>query len=138
MAAGKYDVLFIAFPCTTFSMSRFFRNPDHPGPPVIHTRDHPDGLPLDQIDVKHHKELRLTSKLLDRTVELAALARNSPKKTTIIWESPAKRSVRGTVQYCEDMPQHSTVFDTSQFASLVKDTELRGGISLVQLHFRLV
>ena len=123
MAGGKYDVLFIAFPCTNFSMARFFSDPDKPGPPVLHCKDHPDGRPLDSIPGSHHKELRLTTKLLDRTCELARLARCSPNKTTIIWESPAKRSVKGTVQYCSDMPLHSTVFDTSPFTTLQEDTK---------------
>ena len=122
ITAGMYDVMFIAFPCTTFSMSRFFQEPGKEGPPVIHCKDHPDGRPLDQIPGKHHRELRLTSKLLDRVTELATCARRSPKHTTIIWESPAKRSVKGTVQYCSDMPLHSTVFDTKQFAEMVANT----------------
>ena len=48
VSEGKYDVLFIASPCTTFSMSRFFTLPGNdPGPPVIHNIDYPDGLPWD-------------------------------------------------------------------------------------------
>ena len=50
VSEGKSDVLFIASPCTTFSMSRFFTLPGNdPGPPVIHNIDYPDGLPWDQI-----------------------------------------------------------------------------------------
>ena len=123
VAAGKYDLLFIAFPCTTFSMSRFFQDPDNPGPPVIHCKDYPDGRPLDQIPATHHKELRDCTKLLDRTCTLATLARNSPRKTTLVWESPAKRSDKGTTHHCNDMPLHSIVFDTTQFKDLVSDTQ---------------
>ena len=89
---------------------------------MIHCKNHPDGRPLDQIPVGHHKELRQCAKLLDRTVELAALARNSPNKTTLIWETPANRSEKGSNAYCSDLPLHSTVFETSQFRDLVSNT----------------
>ena len=43
VSEGMYDVLFIASPCTTLSMSRFFTLPgNEPGPPVIHNIDYPD------------------------------------------------------------------------------------------------
>ena len=123
-AAGEYDVMFIAFPCSTFSVARFFPavGPGDGGPPVVHNLTHKDGLPWDQIPANHHKELRVVNKLLGRATRLATTARNSPKHTTIIWESPARRSIPGTNQYYEDMPEHSTVFDTTPFGEMVKDT----------------
>ena len=103
VSEGKYDVLFIASPCTTFSMSRFFTLPGNdPGPPVIHNIDHPDGLPWDQIPAAHHRELTNITKLIGRTTEIARLAIRSPRRTTVIWENPAKRNVKGTTHFCED------------------------------------
>ena len=122
-AVGKYDVIFIASPCSTFSVSRFFDLPgDDPGPPVIHNLNHPDGLPWNQIPPKHHKELMHITKLIARTAEIARLAVTSPTQTTIIWENPAGRADFGSNAYCEDVPLHSTVFDTTQFKRLVSDT----------------
>ena len=125
-AAGAHDVLFIAFPCTTWSMARFFNtkaNQDgDTGPPVIYDLKHKDGLPLSEIDPKHHLELKKTKELLTRVTELARIARASPANTTIIWESPARRSIKGTNHFCEDLPLHSTVFDTTTFKDLVNDT----------------
>ena len=116
---------FIAFPCTAFSMARFFplkptaENGYDKGPPVIINLDHPNGKPDHLIDPKHRKELKQTIELLTRTCELVRLARASPANTTVIWEAPARRSVKGTNHYCEDLPLHSTVFDTDQFKNLI-------------------
>ena len=88
--------MMIAFPCSTSSIARFFDATSNDGgdrgPPIIRDYDNPDGLPENQIDPKHVRELRNSNKLLERTVELAIAARLSPSRTVIIFENPADRS----------------------------------------------
>ena len=114
---GDFDAIMVAFPCSTFSASRFFPT-DPPGPPPIRTLGFPDGLPLSDIDEKHHKELRNTNKLLDRTCQIILAARKSPKRTSIILENPAPRNIRGTPQFDEDTADHGSLFDTTAFKEL--------------------
>ena len=118
---GDFHAMVIAFPCSTYSISRFFNAPDangNAGPPPVRNRNHPDGLPLDQIPPAHHKELREANALLDRTVELAVLARNSPSHTTLVFENPSDRSIKGSNQYSEELALHGSVFATSAFHRL--------------------
>ena len=118
-ASGMYQGLIVAFPCSTFSVSRLFdAGGGDGGPPPIRDADHPDGLPLDKIPAAHHRELRMTNKLLDRTVELIITARHSPARTTIIAENPADRSIVGTNQYSRDLEMHGSLFATSAFKKL--------------------
>ena len=124
---GKFDSMMVAFPCTTFSIARFFDAPDahgDRGPEPIRDRDYPDGLPEDRLTSFQIKELRSTNRLLDRTIDLAIAARLSPSKTTIIFENPADRTVRGTPHFMEGIP-HGSFFATSQikrFKLAVGDT----------------
>ena len=125
-AAGRYDAIMIAFPCTTFSVARFFDasrddSSKDPGPPPVRTIDSPDGLnesSTPAIAPKYLKELRYTNRLLDRVINICILARASPKKTTLVFEQPAKCSVEGTNPYSEHLSQHSTLYDTSFFKRL--------------------
>ena len=69
---GKFDSMMIAFPCSTFSIARFFDAPDghgDRGPEPIRNSDHPDGIPEDRLNPNQIKELRATNRLLDRTVD---------------------------------------------------------------------
>jgi len=116
-ARGAFDAIMIAWPCSTFSASRFFPTTP-PGPSPIRTKTYPDGLPEAEIDPKHLRELRNTNTLLERSAHIAVAARNSPKKTTIIGENPADRSIRGTPQFGEDTKEHGSLFATSTFKQL--------------------
>ena len=51
-ARGAFDSIMIAWPCSTFSASRFFTD-DPPGPSPVRTKTYPDGLPEAEIDPKH-------------------------------------------------------------------------------------
>ena len=118
-ASGMYHGLIVGFPCSTFSISRFFdAGGDDGGPPPVRNADNPDGLPLSSIPAAHHRELRMTNKLLDRTVELIIAARQSPARTTVIVENPADRSIVGSNQYSRDMEMHGSLFATSAFKKL--------------------
>jgi len=117
---GDFDAVMIAFPCTTFSTARLFPV-DPPGPPPVRSKRYPDGLPDDALDPRYKAELSKTQKLLDRTVALAIAARKSPRRSTIILENPADRSVRGTPQFGEDTKDHGSLFATSAFSSLRKE-----------------
>ena len=126
-SAGEYDAMMIAFPCSTFSVSRFFDASDSggdSGPPVIRDKNHPDGLPEGEIDPKHVKELRTSNVLLERTVSLAIAARRSSKRTTIIFENPADRSVKGTPCFAPEFAEHGSVFATSEFKRLMAEANL--------------
>ena len=124
---GNFDSMMIAFPCTTFSIARFFDATDERGdrgPTPIRDRDHPDGLPEERLTSNQVKELRASNRLLDRTIDLAIAARLSPGKTTIVFENPADRTVRGTPHFMEDIP-HGSLFATShikRFKQAVGDT----------------
>ena len=124
---GHFDSMMIAFPCTTFSIARFFDAPDqngNRGPEPIRDKDNPDGIPEDRLTPAQIKELRASNRLLDRTIDLAIAARLSPSKTTIVFENPADRTVRGTPHFMEDIP-HGSFFATSQikrFKQAVGDT----------------
>ena len=84
---GDFHGVMIAFPCSTFSIARFFDASDEThdsGPPPVRTAQHPDGLPPGRIDPRHSKELKAANILLDRAVEVAIAARNSTARATIV------------------------------------------------------
>ena len=114
---GAFDGIMVAFPCSTFSAARLFPT-DPPGPPPVRSRSHPDGLPESELDPKYQRELRNTNLLLDRVVQIVVAARNSPKKTSVIIENPADRSIQGTPQFGEDTSEHGSLFATSAFNQL--------------------
>ena len=116
---GAFDAMMVAFPCSTFSASRLFSS-DPPGPPPVRTAAHPDGVPLSELDPRHHRELRETKTLLDRTIQVIVAARNSPKRTTVVLENPAARNIEGTPQFGEDTVNHGSLFDTSAYKQLVE------------------
>ena len=119
-AAGDFDAMVVAFPCSTFSISRLFNataDGHDEGPPPVRDNLHPDGLPLSQIPANHHQELARANLLLDRTVELIVAARSSSAKSTIILENPADRTVKGSNQYDKAFARHGSLFATSAFAS---------------------
>ena len=67
----------VAFPCSTFSIARFFDassgDPSKArGPKPVRDADFRDGLPPNKLDPKHAKELRYSNLLLDRTVRVKA------------------------------------------------------------------
>ena len=114
--SGYFHALMIAFPCTTFSIARFFdaTNGDGDrGPQPVRDKDHPDGLPVDRLTASQVKELYASNRLLERTIDLAIAARLSPSKATIIFENPADRTAVGTPQFMKDIP-HGSLFATSQ------------------------
>ena len=97
----------IAFPCSTFSIARFFdattglidwpvtNDTSGRGPPPVRTSLHPDGLPEGELNPRHVKELGVSNRLLDRTAEIAIAAHRSPRRTTIVFENPADRTDEG-------------------------------------------
>ena len=113
---GEFDSMMIAFPCTTISIARFFDATDSRGdrgPEPIRDKQHPDGLPEDRLSPAQIKELRASNRLLDRAIDLAIAARLSPRKTTIVFENPADRTVSGTPHYMEDIPHGSPTVASS-------------------------
>ena len=123
---GAFDAMMVAFPCSTFSASRLFPS-EPPGPPPVRSKVHPDGLPDDELDPKYKRELRLTNTLLERTVQIIVAARNSSRKTTIILENPADRSIPGTKQYGDDTATHGSIWATAAFkqlASAIPDSSM--------------
>ena len=126
--AGEYHALMIAHPCSPHSFTRFFDASDggnrDPGPPVLFTKEHPDGLPESEVDPRYHRELRNAKKLLERVAAIAVAARRSSARTTIVFENPADRSILGSNQFAE--PNHGAVFGTSAFLKMAVDAELTG------------
>ena len=125
--SGRYDAVMIAFPCSTFSIARFFdasKDGSDSGPPPVRDRDNPDGLPSDQLDPRHERELRYANLLLERTVAVAIAARRSSKRSTIVFENPADRSIEGRACYAPEFKMHGAVFATSAFKKLVAAADL--------------
>ncbi|MDC0525432.1 reverse transcriptase domain-containing protein [bacterium] len=128
--AGEFAVIMIAFPCSTFSITRFFdassEKGGDPGPPIIRNFDNPDGLPESEVDPKHIMELRLSNKLLDRTVELAIAARHSPARATIVAENPVDRSPGASIASSQRFANHGSFFQTTAFIKMKAAAGLTG------------
>ena len=97
--AGVFDALMIQIECTTYSAARFFDaskgDPSKPrGPPPVRKKWCPDGLPADQLDPKHARELRGANLVAERSLEIGAAAHSSPSKATVVIENPSDRSIR--------------------------------------------
>ena len=125
--AGAFDAILIAFPCSTFSITRFFdatADGKDGGPPVIRTFHSPDGLPDGEIDPQHAAELRNSNLLLDRVVRLAIAARRSAARTTIVVENPADRSSRGGIAASQEFKDHGSLFATTAFTRLQREIDL--------------
>ena len=90
----------------------------------MRSRDHPDGLPADQLDPKHVKELRTANQLLARVAAIAIEARHSPARTTIVFEQPADRSIESSTAYSADLASHGSILATSTFKRLASEAEL--------------
>ena len=121
-AAGAFDGIMIAFPCSTSSIARFFDATNNDGgdrgPPIIRDFDRPDGLPDGELDPKHILELRTSNQLLERVVNIAIAARSSPARTTIIFENPVDRSPGVSIASAPEFAKHGSIFRTSWFKRL--------------------
>ena len=128
--AGTFGCMMIAFPCSSSSIARFFDATNgkggDKGPPIIRNFTFPDGLPEDQIDPKHVRELKLSNLLLERTVDLAIAARLSLARTTIIFENPADRSPGASIASSPEFAEHGSIFQTTAFKRLVAEAGLTG------------
>ena len=116
--AGSWDTIHCAFPCNTTTVARCFDatgNGGGPGPIPVRSAEYPDGIP--GLPRKFARELLNSNRLLDRTVEILIAAHRSPRRTTIVFEGPADRSIPGTGQHMADV-SHGSVFATSQFKRL--------------------
>ena len=84
-AAGTWDAIMCAPPCTYYAATRWFDaskgDPNKsPGPPPLYDTDYPDGIPLDKLDPRYHREQRLSKILLERVAKILVTARNSPPR----------------------------------------------------------
>ena len=116
--SGAWDTIHCAFPCNTTTVARCFDatgNGGGPGPIPVRSAEYPDGIP--GLPRKFARELLNSNRLLDRTVEILIAAHRSPRRTTIVFEGPADRSIPGTGQHMADV-SHGSVFATSQFKRL--------------------
>ena len=128
---GGYDAIMIAFPCSTFSIARFFdattglidwpvtNDTSGRGPPPVRTSLHPDGLPEGELNPRHVKELGVSNRLLDRTAEIAIAAHRSPRRTTIVFENPADRTDEGAPHHISGLP-HGSLFATEQIQRVMR------------------
>ena len=85
--AAEFLAIIAAPPCSTFSISRFFKAKDGRGAPQVRSRMHIRGLP--NVHPKHRKELTLANSIVARTVILLAAA--SSVGTQWILENPSDR-----------------------------------------------
>lgn len=88
---GYYSAVFAAPPCSTFSVSRFYkaklaRRGDH-GPPPVRRRSCPAGL--EPPPPGHEHELRVANQIVDRTCDLLELA--AAAGADFAMEQPADR-----------------------------------------------
>ena len=92
--SGEYFAIFAAPPCSTFSVSRFFRS-DHSkdgGPPPVRDRDNIRGLP--GIPSGHVSELNDSNAIIDRTVALLEAAHRAGAELVmdcLLYTSPSPR-----------------------------------------------
>ena len=67
------------------TISRFFdasnSGEGDPGPPILFTKEYPDGLPESMVDPEHHRELRNAKELLARTRAIVVAAHRSPDRS---------------------------------------------------------
>ena len=86
---GHYLAIFAAPPCSTFSISRFFESLDAEdgGPPIVRTRDEPEGL--NDTPEDHKAELVRANLIVQRTCAL--LAAGYEAGTQYILEHPSDR-----------------------------------------------
>jgi len=129
---GEFAAIMVAFPCSTFSIARFFDaarrfingawraiTGGDRGPQPVRTLEHPDGLPVGELDPRHRKELLRTNRLLDRAVAICVAGRNSSANTTVVWENPSDRTISGTPQYMPEFAdRHGSLFATSAIRRL--------------------
>ncbi len=89
MQSGEYFAIFSAPPCSTFSVSRFFRSSQSAdgGPPPVRDRENIRGIP--GIPSGHVGELNDANAIVDRTVALLEAAHRSGAET--VMEHPADR-----------------------------------------------
>jgi hypothetical protein len=121
--AGHYDSMHIAFPCSTGALSRLFdastSGDGDSGPPMVRDASRPDGLPEDELDPKHIRELKNADLLLTRTVNLAIAARLSSSRTRISLEQPADRSDKDSIAYAPDLSHHGSILATTEVKRLI-------------------
>ena len=102
---GEYLAVFAAPPCSTYSVSRFFKPRDgKPGPPVVRKRgDHILGLP--DVPGPHRRELQQANEVTRRTAVLLTAAYRAGSE--FIVENPADRgdvSMPWLFQFAEHGP----------------------------------
>eukprot|EP00965_Chrysotila_dentata_P234142 6200005-Pleurochrysis_carterae.AAC.2 len=87
-SAGAYAAIIASPPCSTFSVSRFFKAdvPDG-GPPPVRDRDHIMGLP--DVPPTHQRELQQANLLVERTASLLRAGRDAGSEYLL--EHPADR-----------------------------------------------
>ena len=68
-------------------------------------------------------------------VQVCIAAHSSPKKTTIVLENPADRSVKGSNAYQKDVSNHGSLWATSQFKSLKDSIPLSSMCTFAQCMF---
>mmetsp|Transcript_32844 Transcript_32844/g.79785 ORF Transcript_32844/g.79785 Transcript_32844/m.79785 type:complete len:1719 (+) Transcript_32844:1464-6620(+) len=86
--SGKYGVVFAAPPCSTYSVSRYFKpKTPHDGPPPVRSRKHILGLPA--VPPAHRAELQRANEITRRTAILLMAAHRSGAE--FIVENPVDR-----------------------------------------------
>ena len=125
--AGEYRAIMIAFPCSTFTVSRLFDasgDGGDSGPPPVRDALHPDGLPESEIDPRYVKELRSANKLLSRTIAIAIAARKSSSRAVIVLENPSDRSDESSTAYASELSDHGSIFATKAFKRLLDEADV--------------
>ena len=135
--AGKFDAIWIATPCETFSPLR----EKQPGPRVLRTLEHIQGLPRQALTPAEQKQVRESNILINRTTS-AATAQSSVGKP---WglenpdHGPGKPSLwdmPGVVKLLAERADGDVRFDQCRLGlETTKPTRLASkGIDLSDLH----
>ena len=117
--AKDFHAVIAAPPCSTFSVSRFFKEASdgQPGPPAIRTRTHPEGIT--NVPPDHVKELRLANLLVTRTCRLLTAA--TEVGSEFILENPADRGDPG-VKYYFLNERHAPLWEMPEIKVLQEKT----------------
>ena len=117
-----YSAIHAAPPCSTCSVARFYETTSgQPGPPPVRNKEHPDGLPRDQLPPEHVYELENNNEILRRTCLLLTAAHEAGTHISI--ENPADRSDRNSPLFMH--AQHGSFWHTSWYKALAQHAQLQ-------------
>ena len=117
---GEFRAIFCAPPCSTFSVSRFFKSASGNGPPIVRDRKHVSGLP--NCPARHRAELINANAMVARMVAIIAVGWKAGSQYII--ENPVDRGDRAFPRAFLE-PDHAPIWLMPEMIALKKATDAR-------------